>query len=223
MTTAWLAGGSGLVGGALLRRLLDDPSFTQVVAVGRRPLGLAHPRLAEAPLDFADPAAFAGLARPDVAFSALGTTIRRAGSRPAFRAVDHDAVVAFARAARAAGARAFVHVTALGADPRSRVFYNAVKGEVEASVARLGFERAVALRPSILDGPRAERRPAVRASLAVARALGPLLGKYRPTPADAVAAAMIGAAKGGGAGVHALEARDIAAYAARRGAAPLRD
>jgi uncharacterized protein YbjT (DUF2867 family) len=133
--------------------------------------------------------------------------------------VDHDAVVAFARAAREAGARAFVHVTALGADPRSRVFYNAVKGEVEASVARLGFERVVALRPSLLDGPRAERRPAERASLAVARALGPLLGKYRPTPVTAVAGAMIAAAKEAHPGVHVIDARDLLAYASRRGRA----
>src|SRR6185369_15369291 len=142
------------------------------------------------------------------------------GSRPAFRAVDHDAVVAFARAAREAGARAFVHVTALGADPGSPFFYNAVKGEVEASVARLGFERVVALRPSLLDGPRVERRPAERASLAVARALGPLLGKYRPTPASAVAAAMIAAAKEAKPGVHVIGARDILESAARPGAAP---
>jgi uncharacterized protein YbjT (DUF2867 family) len=215
MTTAWLAGGSGLVGGELLRRLLDDPSFAQVIAVGRRGLGLSHPRLVEAVIDFADPAAFAGLRSADVAFSALGTTIKKAGSRPAFRAVDHDAVVAFARAARAAGARAFVHVTALGADPGSPFFYNAVKGEVEASVARLGFERVVALRPSLLDGARAERRPAERASLAVARALGPLLGKYRPTPAAAVADAMIAAAKEARSGAEVVEAGEILARAGR--------
>ncbi|MFL5261195.1 MAG: NAD(P)H-binding protein [Anaeromyxobacteraceae bacterium] len=211
MTTAWVAGGSGLVGGELLRRLLEDPSFTKVVAVGRRLLRLAHPKLVEAVVDFADPAAFAGLGRADVALSALGTTIKKAGSRPAFRAVDHDAVVAFARAAREAGARAFVHVTALGADASSPFFYNAVKGEVEASVARLGFERAVALRPSLLDGPRAERRLAESASLALARALGPLLGKYRPTPVSAVADAMIAAAKGAGPRVHVIEARDLVA------------
>lgn len=139
--------------------------------------------------------------------------MKRAGSREAFRAVDHEAVVAFARAARDRGARVFLHVTALGADARSSVFYNAVKGEVEAAVAALGFSSVYALRPSILDGDREESRPLERAGLAVMRALGPLLGKYRPTPASAVAAALVASCKRAEPGVHVLEAPAIQRFA----------
>jgi uncharacterized protein YbjT (DUF2867 family) len=212
----WLAGASGLVGRAVLDRLLADDAFETVVAVGRRTLPVERLKLRQRVVDFADPATFAGLEAPEVALSCLGTTIRRAGSREAFRAVDHDAVVAFARAARDGGARAFVHVTSLGADSGSSVFYNAVKGDVEKAVAALGFTRVTALRPSLLDGDREESRPGERVSLAVGRVLGPLLGKYRPTPVDAVAAAMIDAAKHGEEGVHTMEAPEIGRFAKKR-------
>ncbi len=207
--TAWVAGGSGLVGGALLERLLADEAFARVVSVGRRTLPRSHPRLAQAVVAFGDPCTFQALDRPDVAFCALGTTARKAGSRAAFRAVDRDAVLAVARAARARGARVFVHVSALGADPRSRVFYNAVKGEAEEGVVRVGFESAYALRPSILDGDRQERRPGERAALAVGRVLAPLLGRYRPTSVDAVAAAMIRCAEAAEPGTHVVDAAEI--------------
>lgn len=206
MITAWLAGGSGLVGGTLLRALLADVDFGRVVSVGRRVLPLADPKLSQVMLEFAASDAFDGLAAPDVAFCCLGTTIRRAGSQQAFRAVDQVAVLAFARAAQSAGARTFVHVSSMGADPRSRIFYSRVKGEVEAAVAGIGFASACALRPSILDGPRQENRPFERVGLAVTRTLGPLLGKYRPTPVERVAAAMVAVAKAPTPGPHVLEA-----------------
>ncbi len=205
MKTAWVAGGSGLVGGVLLRELLRGAAFDRVVSIGRRLLAIPHAKLVEAVVDFRKPGAFDELPPPHVAFSCLGTTIRKAGSREAFRSVDLDAVVSFARAAREAGARTFVHVTALGADPGSRVFYNAVKGEAEKAVASLGFESVYALRPSLLDGERVERRPAESVSLAVGRALGPLLGKYRPTPVKAIAATMVALALAPRPGVHAVE------------------
>jgi uncharacterized protein YbjT (DUF2867 family) len=209
MAIAWLAGGSGLVGSVLLRELLGDDHFTEVVSVGRRDQAFQHPKLTQVVADFSSPSGFESLAPPDVAFGCLGTTIRKVGSREAFRKVDHDAVLAFALAARAKGARVFVHVTALGADPRSRVFYNSVKGEIERDVAQLGFPSVYALRPSILDGARQESRPAEHVGLMVARVLGPLLGKYRPTPVDAVARAMVASAKAAAPGAHVIEAGEI--------------
>ena len=210
MTTAWLAGGSGLVGGELLRLLLADPSFTKVVSVGRRTLPIDDPKLVQAKVDFAEPASFESLAAADCAFCCLGTTIKKAGSQAAFRAVDQDAVVAFAKAAKAKGARVFVHVSSLGADAHARSFYSLVKGQTEAAVEALGFESVYALRPSLLDGERAESRPLERVSLAFARALGPVLGKYRPTAAAAVAATMVEKAAAHEPGAHVIEADAIA-------------
>lgn len=216
MTTAWLAGGSGLVGGVLLRRLLAEDGFDRVISVGRRVLPVSHPRLAQMVVDLTAPGAFDALPVPDVAFSCLGTTMRKAGSREAFRAVDLEAVLAFAGAAHARGARTFVHVSAMGADPRSRVFYNRVKGEAEAAVAAVGFPSACALRPSILDGVRQENRPFERVGLVLMRGLGPLLGRYRPTPVEAVAATMIAVARAPQPGATVLDANVILAPSARR-------
>jgi len=209
MATAWLAGASGLVGRALLQRLLQDDYFGTVVSVGRRALSLQHPKLTQLVTDYSSPSAFEALVAPDVGFSCLGTTIKKAGSREAFRKVDHDAVLTFAHAAWGKQARAFVHVSALGADPHSRVFYNSVKGEIERDVARLGFPSVYALRPSILDGEREESRPAERLGLIVTRALGPWLGKYRPTPVGNVARVMVASAKWAAPGAHVVEADAI--------------
>lgn len=213
--TAIIAGASGLVGGHLLRRLLDEPAYRAVISLGRRALAIQHDKLRQETVDFAALDRLQPFPRADDVFCCLGTAINKAGSQSAFRAVDHDAVVNLARAAHAAGARQFLHVSSLGASARAPVFYNRVKGETEDDVVRIGYARALAFRPSILDGDRAESRPGEKLGLAVARRLGPLLGKYRPTHADAVAAAMIAEALRGGQGAGVVESRQIEAIAGR--------
>ena len=188
-----LAGATGLVGGALLRGLLDEASVTAVHAVGRRPPGLAHPRLVAHVVDFS---ALPALPPLDEVYLALGTTIRAAGSQAAFRAVDFDASLAVARAARAAGARRAGLVSAMGADARSRIFYSRVKGELEEAVAALGFEGLVIARPSLLLGDRAGLGQAVRPLEALGTVAGRLLGglvprHHRPVAAASVAAALL--------------------------------
>jgi uncharacterized protein YbjT (DUF2867 family) len=155
--------------------------------VGRRATGVAGEIVA----DFA---ALPLLPPARVAVSALGTTIRAAGSQTAFRAVDHDAVLAFARAAQAAGVRHFIVITAVGADAASGVFYSRVKGEVERELAALGFDRLDIVQPGLILGPRAERRPVEALFQRLAPLLNPLLvgglGKYGGISGDAVARAV---------------------------------
>ncbi len=195
MRTALIAGASGLVGGFLLRQLLDAPEYDRVVALGRRPLDLAHPRLVQVTADFAALDQVAANLRCDDAFCCLGTTIRQAGSRDAFRAVDHVAVLAFAWAARRGGAARFFAVSSLGADARSRIFYNRVKGETEAALEVLGFKTLAIFRPSLLLGSRRESRPGERLAAAVMWLADPLLlgplRPYRAIRAETVARAMI--------------------------------
>jgi uncharacterized protein YbjT (DUF2867 family) len=205
VATAWLAGGSGLVGGALLRRLLQDDHFDKVISVGRLTLASQDPKLIQVETDFKTPSAFAAMASPYVAFCCLGTTIKKAGSRDAFRKVDHDAVLAFAQGAKQKGAHAFLHMSSLGANIKSSTIYSAVKGETERDVGRVGFPSVYALRPSILDGDRGESRPGEYLGLLVGRALAPLLGKYRPTPVSTVVATMLALAKAPAPGVHVVE------------------
>jgi uncharacterized protein YbjT (DUF2867 family) len=192
MTIAWIAGASGLIGSKLLPLLLADATVTAVASLGRRAVELTHPKLTQRTVDFAALDA-AGLPAPDVALCALGTTINKAGSAAAFRAVDHGAVLAFAKAALAAGARRFVVVTSLGADPNSMVLYNRVKGEVEADLRVLGFASLAIARPSLLLGDRAESRPGERVAVVVSRVLGGLLRPFesRPIEAEVVAKALL--------------------------------
>lgn len=187
--TVVIAGASGLVGGRCLAHLLAHPEVSRVVAFVRRPLGLQHDKLEERAFDALD-------VPKDVedAYCALGTTMKKAGSREAFLQVDRDAVLRFARAARERGARRFILVSSLGADPRSINFYLRTKGEVERDVSALGFDAVHLLRPSILDGERAESRRGERLGLAVMRGVGRALGtgfKYAPIHVDTVGRAMV--------------------------------
>ena len=194
-----LAGATGAVGAELLDILLARPDGTRVIAVGRSAAPVAHPRLewVRAELDRLGPA-LEGVAATE-AFCCLGTTLRRAGSRAAFRAVDLDGVAAFAAAARAAGTRFFGLVSAAGADPGSRNFYLRTKGEAEAAVEALGFPALAILQPGLLRGPRREFRLGERlgqaaAPLADRLMLGPL-ARYRSVRIATVARAMDAASR----------------------------
>jgi uncharacterized protein YbjT (DUF2867 family) len=204
--TALLAGATGLVGGHLLELLLGDDSWDRVVSVGRREVDVRHPKLTQQHAVLPN---VGDLPPVDDVFCALGTTIKKAGSQDAFRAIDHDAVVALATAAQRSGATTFLHVTAMGANPRSRIFYNRVKGETERDVAALGIPTTMAFRPSIIDGDRAESRRGESASLVVMRALKPVLGRFGPTRAHDIAAAMLHEATQGPIGVHVVDAGRI--------------
>lgn len=186
-----VAGATGLVGQHLLERLLADPDVSRVHVFGRRAPGREHPHLTIHLVDFAS---LPPLPPLDEAYLALGTTIRSAGSRPAFRAVDLDANLAFARAAVAAGARRLGLVSAMGADSDSPVFYNRVKGELEDALDALDLEALVVARPSLLLGDRSRlgqpRRPLER----LAQILSPLFvflpPDWRPVRAEEVAACL---------------------------------
>lgn len=194
--SAWLVGATGLVGHALLPLLLESVDYAQVhVLVRRAAPGLpTHPKLATHIVDFG--ALPRDLPAADDVYIALGTTIKVAGSQGAFRKVDFDYVVDAARAARAAGARRLAVVSALGADPASRVFYNRVKGAMQDAVAQLGFESVVIAQPSLLVGDReALGQPTRAGEVWAARLLRPVMGlipaSVRPIEARKVARSLL--------------------------------
>ncbi len=191
--TALVAGASGLVGREILRGLLADDSVAAVHTLGRRELAQTHPRLTQHRVDFA---ALPALPAVDEVYLALGTTIKVAGSQEAFRAVDYEANLAVARAARAAGAKRLGLVSAMGADARSRIFYNRVKGELEEALAALGYDRLVIARPSFLAGDRATlgqpERGGEKLALRVSQWLRPVIPAHlRSIAAADVAAALL--------------------------------
>jgi len=214
-TTALLAGATGLVGRALLARLLGADRRERVIVLARKPLPTTIARDPRLTVLVGDMAALAVESSPiDDAYIALGTTIRVAGSEAAFRAVDLDLVVAIARAARQAGARRLAVVSALGADRRSRVFYNRVKGEMEETVGALGYESVVLARPSLLLGDRESLgQPTRSGEVWAARLLGPLLplvpAGVRPIAAPVVAAAMVAAVDEAEPGTRVLSSADL--------------
>ncbi len=188
-----LAGATGLVGRAILEGLLADGSVTVVHAFGRREPGIIHSKLSAHVVDFA---ALPPLPPLDEVYLALGTTIKTAGSQAAFHAVDYDANLAVARAARDAGARCAGLVSAMGADAKSSIFYNRVKGELEEALARLSFDGLVIARPSLLVGDREAlgqpKRMGEQVATVVSKLLGPLIpANYRPIAAADVARALL--------------------------------
>jgi uncharacterized protein YbjT (DUF2867 family) len=207
------AGATGLVGSHALPLLLARGHG--VLSLGRRSTGVRHAALGEVETDFR---AIPPLPPSDVAICTLGTTIAKAGSQAAFAAIDHDAVLAFARAAQAAGCDQFICVTAVGANPQAAAFYSRVKGEVERDLADLGadpgadpgFARLDLLQPGLILGQRQERRPVERMMQAIAPIMNPILpsslDRYSAIPAETIAgaiAALVGRGEGqSGQGVH---------------------
>ena len=201
-----VAGATGLVGREILSALLADKAVAAVHCVGRRAPGVTHAKLTAHVLELN---ALPALPKVDECFIALGTTIKVAGSQAAFRAVDLDAVVAVAHAARSAGATRLGVVSAMGADAKSHVFYNRIKGEMEQSLTRMGFDSLVIARPSLIDGDRAALGQSDRAGegigLMLARSLRRLLpANYRAIVARDIAHALLRAIHAGPPGVVTL-------------------
>lgn len=210
MSSAVIAGASGLVGQECLNLLLSR--YESVTSLVRKPSGRVHLRLIERRIDFE---------RMDTieipygahVYSALGSTIKKAGSEAGFRRVDFDYPKMLAARAAAAGGAKFILVSSVGADKSSGNFYLRVKGELEESVAAMHLEAALFFRPSFLIGDREEKRMGEQAAIMASRMLsfslvGPLR-KYKPIPAGTVAEAMVFAGSGEERGVQVYHYDDI--------------
>ncbi len=193
-----LAGATGLVGGMVLERLLAAPGAPSVLVLGRRPTGRSHAKLTERIADISEWPAILGTSEADAAICALGTTIRAAGSRTAFEAVDYGVVASFASAVQAAGVYHFLTVSSVGANACAANFYLQTKGRTEDMLKRAGFARLDIFRPGLLRGPRTEFRPGERLAQIAQLLIDPLLcgglTKYRSIQADTVAHAITTAA-----------------------------
>ncbi|SFK52841.1 NAD-dependent dehydratase [Lysobacter sp. cf310] len=186
-----LVGSTGLVGREVLARALAHPGIAEVVAPVRR-VTVAHPKLLAPVVDFDALPEQAAWWHADAAICTLGTTLRAAGSREAFRRVDHDYPLAVAKLARSHRCSTYVLNSALGADPHSRFFYNRVKGELERDLGELGFDSLSLVRPGLIGGRRTEYRGGERAAQVALGILGPVLPRaWRINPAERIAQALI--------------------------------
>jgi uncharacterized protein YbjT (DUF2867 family) len=195
---ATIIGSTGLIGGHLLDLLINDPSFTTVRVLIRRPMEISHPKLEKKLVDFSDMESFRlALEDTDVIFCCIGTTMKKMkGDKEAYRKIDYDIAVHAAQLGKANGCEKFVLVSAVGADSKSRNFYLKLKGEIEEAVHATGIEGVYILRPSLLIGNRKEFRFGEKLATWLMPLFAFLLpAKYKPVKASEVAKAMINAVK----------------------------
>lgn len=199
--TALVLGATGLVGQALVKKLLADNRYESIVCLVRRPLPERYfddpkRKLSPIVIDFSEFQDYQGYFTVDHVYCCLGTTIKAAGSRAAFRKVDFEYVHIAAQLARAQRVKSFVWISSVGANANSRQFYLRVKGELENAIMRMPqLQHAVAVRPSLLLGERNESRLLEDVGQKLAPLLRKLLvgrfKKYRPAYASEVATKMI--------------------------------
>lgn len=199
MKTALVFGATGFIGSHLLRDLLDNPDYEQVIAVVRKPLALHHAKLTTLIGDLATLPALKPQLVADEVFIALGTTRAHTPDEAEYYKIDHDYPVQAAEIAKANGARSVFLVTAVGANAGSSVFYVRTKGEVERDVLALNFDHTHIFRPSMILGERDEDRPRERMFVAVWNVVNPLLvgplDRYRGLTGEEIARAITKAAQ----------------------------
>jgi uncharacterized protein YbjT (DUF2867 family) len=207
---AIIIGGSGATGKYLVRRLLADDRFDEVVLLLRKPTAETHSKLKQVIIDFDKLHEYAEQIDGDVAFSCLGTTLKDAGSKEAQWKVDYDYQYNFAKIARQNGISTFVLMSAQNADAKSAIFYSRMKGELEQAIELLGFDKLVIVQPGLLLRPNTNRfveKISIK-MLSAFNKIG-LLRQYAPTHVDRVAAAMIRHAMSGISGISRVKNKEI--------------
>lgn len=193
--TANVIGATGLVGKALVQQLLNDERFEKVRIFVRRETGLKHPKLEQLIVDFGKTETWEKQLTGDILFSALGTTLKQAGSKEKQFEIDFTFNLNFAQKAKENGIENYILVSSVGANSQSSIFYTKMKGELDEAVAKLGFQNLAILRPASLTGARENRRIAEEISVPVLNFLTRfVLKNYRPISDQTVAKAMINGA-----------------------------
>jgi uncharacterized protein YbjT (DUF2867 family) len=217
---ALVAGASGMVGTELVRVLAASGEYRRIIALSRRPLSIEAPRLANRILKFENLESDLRGVTCDEAYCCLGSTIRQARTQAAFRAVDHDLILRFARFAQVAGAKTLVVISSAGASADSRNFYLRVKGETELALEALRFRSLHLMQPGLILGSRKQWRITEMAGRVVMPLVNPLLlgrhEQWRAIPSHTLAAAMRGAARTGRLGVSRHTWRSIRALGSVR-------
>jgi len=192
MRTAVIAGASGLIGKELVQKLINADQYRRIYVLSRKKSGLVNEKIVELVIDFEKINQLKFEEPVDDVFCTLGTTMKQAGSRDNFKKVDFEYVVALANLGKLAGASKFLVISAMGADSKSAVFYNKVKGMTEEALIKIGFKQLVIFRPSLLLGKRTEVRFAERLSGAFMKAFNFLIpDNYKAIEAEKVAGSML--------------------------------
>ena len=192
MKTALLVGATGLTGNLLLQLLLTNNDYENVTVYTRRTLGINHPKLKEKIIDFDT---LNETVQAEDVFCCLGTTIKKAGSKPAFEKVDYEYPLRIAKLQQQVGSQNFLVISAMGANANSMIFYSRVKGKLENELQQLGYRSLYILRPSLIVGDRKEKRTGEKIGMILSAIINPILvgplKKYKSVSAMAIAKAMM--------------------------------
>lgn len=193
---ALVIGATGATGRDLVNQLLTDKDYDEVNVFVRRPLAVESPKLKTHIVDFEKPEKWKDLVNGDVAFSCLGTTLKDAGSKEAQRKVDYDYQYNFAKAAKENEVEDYILVSSYGANPKSKIFYSRMKGELEQSIKALHFNKLMIFQPGMLDRKDSERTGEVLGGKIIkfANKFG-VLTQQKPLPTAVLAKAMINSSK----------------------------
>ena len=211
---ALVIGATGATGKDLVNQLLQDKDFEEVNIFVRKPVAIQNEKLKVHVVNFENPEEWKNKVKGDVAFSCLGTTLKAAGSKEAQRKVDFDFQYEFAKAAKENKVDDYILVSAYGANPKSKIFYSKMKGELEEAVKNLHFEKITIFRPGMLERKDSDRAGEVLGSRIIrfANKLG-LLESQKPLPTDVLAKAMINSSKIKSNGYSSIELGNIFCFA----------
>ncbi|MCW4452344.1 NAD(P)H-binding protein [Kaistella sp. BT6-1-3] len=193
---ALVIGATGATGKDLVSQLLTDKGYDEVNVFVRRPLAVENPKLKTHIVNFDKPEEWKDLVKGDVAFSCLGTTLKTAGSKEAQRKVDYDYQYHFAKAAKENEVEDYILVSSYGANPKSKIFYSRMKGELEQSIKDLHFNKLTIFQPGMLERKDSERTGEVLGGKIIkfANKFG-VLTQQKPLPTEVLAKAMINSSK----------------------------
>jgi uncharacterized protein YbjT (DUF2867 family) len=205
--TAIILGGTGLVGSALIQQLIQDADYEKIVVLSRRNLDFTHPKMEVKLVDFDKISNYQNEIKGDVLFSSMGTTIGKAKTKENQYKIDYTYQFEVAKLAAQNGVKNYVLISSAGANANSKIFYSKMKGELDAAVQQLPFEKITILRPSFLDGDRKESRLGEKIGMAIFKLIAwiPGIKKYRPIHVNQVAQAMRNAISKGKSGIFELE------------------
>lgn len=207
MKKAIVIGSTGMVGTQLIKLLIENNEYSEIISLVRRPSGVNHPKLNEQVINYDQPESWSDLVKGDVLFSTLGTTIAQAKTKDSQFKVDFTYQYIVAEVAAKNGVSNYVLVSSAGANSKSGTFYINMKGKLEDAIQLLPFKVIVILRPGQLDGNRIENRMGEKIALSVMYGLNKLgvFKKYKPIQALQVAQAMINADKMEESGSYSLD------------------
>lgn len=193
---ALVIGATGATGKDLVNKLLQDKDYEEVDIFVRKPLDIENPKLKTHLVDFENPDSWKNLVNGDVAFSCLGTTLKAAGSKEAQRKVDFDYQYNFAKVAKENEVEDYILVSSYGANPKSKIFYSKMKGELEQEVKNLHFNKITIFQPGMLERKNTERTGEVMGGKIIkfANKFG-VLESQKPLPTDVLAQAMVNSSK----------------------------